>query len=317
LVSILALVAAMLLPTWLFAQEATGSEVSAISELHVIPGHEASVWQAVQQVREATLKDPGCAYFFATVRRDDPSTTLLFEQFRSEAAFRKHVHAEPTVQFLASLQGKVQGDRPVVTLLRQSTGPVSASTADAHSAPPSKERVMDSSLPRGIDHIGLTVPDVNAASTFLEKAFGARVVYDVLPEGATPMAGTETEKELGIPHGTKIVHMRLVQIGTGPTLELFHIEGAPQQRPAQLNDFGLTHVAVYVDDIHAAAQRFQEAGGTLLSPPHGLAGIESGAQNAGVYGRAPWGGLIELLTYASGIQYPDPSNKRWTPPAHP
>jgi hypothetical protein len=43
LVSILALVATMLFPTWLFAQEATGAEVSAISELHVIPGHEAAV----------------------------------------------------------------------------------------------------------------------------------------------------------------------------------------------------------------------------------------------------------------------------------
>lgn len=101
LVSILAVVAAMLFPTWLFAQEATGSEVSAISELRVIPGHEAAVWQAVQQVREATLKDPGCTYFFVTERRDDPSTIVLFEEFRSEAAFQKHVHARPTVQFLS------------------------------------------------------------------------------------------------------------------------------------------------------------------------------------------------------------------------
>ena len=173
---------------------------------------------------------------------------------------------------------------------------------------------MNASLPRGIDHIGVTVPDVNAASTFLEKAFGARVVYDVLPEGATPIAGTQTEKELGIPRGARIVHMRLVQIGTGPALELFQFEAAPHQQSAQLNDFGWTHVAVYVDDIHAAARRFQEAGGTLLSPPHGLAGIESGPQNAGIYGRAPWGGLIEMIVYSSGIRYPDPTNTRWTPP---
>jgi hypothetical protein len=38
LVSILALVATMLIPTWLFAQEATGAEVSAISELPSFPG---------------------------------------------------------------------------------------------------------------------------------------------------------------------------------------------------------------------------------------------------------------------------------------
>jgi Antibiotic biosynthesis monooxygenase len=86
-VSILALVVTMLPPMWLLAQEATGTEVSAISELHVIPGHEAAVRQAVQQVQEATLKDPGCAYFFVTARRDELSTIVLFEEFRSEEAF--------------------------------------------------------------------------------------------------------------------------------------------------------------------------------------------------------------------------------------
>jgi hypothetical protein len=57
---------------------------------------------------------------------------------------------------------------------------------------------MESRLPRGIDHIGLTVPGVDAASAFYERAFGACAVYDILAADGVSMAGPETEKELGM-----------------------------------------------------------------------------------------------------------------------
>lgn len=164
---------------------------------------------------------------------------------------------------------------------------------------------------RGIDHVGITVPDVNAASAFFEKALGAKTLYDVLPEGGKPFEGTETEKELGIPKASKIVHMRLVQIGNGPTIELFQFAGASQEKAAGLNDYGLQHIAVYVDDIDVACKQFQATGGELLSAPHALANVEDGPNNKGVYGKAPWGTLIELITYPDGLK--DKSLHRWTP----
>lgn len=164
---------------------------------------------------------------------------------------------------------------------------------------------------RGIDHVGITVPDVNEASVFFEKALNAQTLYDVLPEGGKPFEGAQTEKELGIPPASKIVHMRLVQIGNGPTLELFQFEGAAQTKAASLNDYGLQHIAVYVDDIEAACKQFEAAGGKLLSAPHPLANVEDGPRNKGVYGRAPWGSLVELITYPDGLR--DKSLHRWTP----
>ncbi|MFC3352408.1 VOC family protein [Sphingobacterium zeae] len=164
---------------------------------------------------------------------------------------------------------------------------------------------------RGIDHVGMTVPDVNAAAAFFEKALDAKTLYDVLPEGSKPYEGAETEQQLGIPKGSKIVHMRLVQIGKGPTIELFQFEAAPQQKVAGLNDYGLQHIAVYVDDIDAAAKQFETAGGTLLSPPHPLANVEDMPRNKGVYAKTPWGTLVELLTYPDGLK--DKSLHRWTP----
>lgn len=164
---------------------------------------------------------------------------------------------------------------------------------------------------RGIDHIGMTVPDVDEASGFLVKAFDAEVLYDVQPENAEPMAGKEPEQQLGIPKGAKIVHMRLVQIGEGPTIELFQFEDAEQQNVAKLNDFGLQHFCLYTDDIQAAAKQFEAAGGTLLSEIHGLAGVEESKNNKGVYGKTPWGSLVELITYPDGLS--DPKLHRWTP----
>jgi catechol 2,3-dioxygenase-like lactoylglutathione lyase family enzyme len=107
--------------------------------------------------------------------------------------------------------------------------------------------------------------------------------------------------------------MRLLRIGNGPTIEMFEIHHARQDHTAALNDLGWTHVALYVDNIDLACARFAAAGGTLLSSPHALAGVEAGAHNRGVYGRTPWGSLVELVTYPDGIQNQNPRLTRWTP----
>ncbi|WP_312824752.1 VOC family protein [Epilithonimonas sp.] len=166
-------------------------------------------------------------------------------------------------------------------------------------------------ISRGIDHIGITVPNVNDASDFLVKAFDAEVLYDVQPENDKPMEGKLTEQQLGIPKGAKIVHMRLVQIGESATIELFEFENTNQNDPAKLNDYGLQHFCLYTDDIETAAKQFEIAGGELLSKIHPLTGVEDAPRNKGVYGKTPWGSLVELITYPDGLT--NPKLHRWTP----
>lgn len=79
-------------------------------------------------------------------------------------------------------------------------------------------------MTRGIDHIGMTVPSIEEATAFFQEAFGAEVSYDVQRPEQEPMAGDEVEKQLGLPEGTSIIHMRLLRIGDGPTLELLSWE---------------------------------------------------------------------------------------------
>jgi catechol 2,3-dioxygenase-like lactoylglutathione lyase family enzyme len=127
------------------------------------------------------------------------------------------------------------------------------------------------------------------------------------------MEGAGVEVQLGLPTGAKVIQMRLLRLGEGPSLELFQVADATQRGPAGLHDIGLQHFAVYVDDIEGAAARFEAAGGELLSAPNALAGREAGPHNRWLYARAPWGSLIELITYPDGVTVPNSTPGRWTP----
>jgi hypothetical protein len=101
------------------------------------------------------------------------------------------------------------------------------------------------------------------------------------------LKGPEAEKQLGMPEGGEIIHMRLMRIGDSAMLELFQVDKVEQGASQTIADYGLTHIGVCVDDIDAAAEQFREAGGRLLAPIRGLTGVEGGKGNEGVYGRAP------------------------------
>ena len=228
---------------------------------------------------------------------EDGGDLVMLEEYEDDAAFEAHLSKPHTKQFNEALEKIALGGGAQVTEL----------TAFDR---------KDAAKPgiRGIDHAGLTVPDVEAASRFFEEAFGAKAVYDVLPKDGGDMSGEGPEAELGLMPGTRIVHMRLLRLGNGPSLELFQMEDGEQKEAPRLQDLGLTHLALYVDDMDAAMEGMKRAGGSFLKGPHPLAGVEDNSGNAGIYGRTPWGMLIELLTYPGGIDYPNSATTiRWTP----
>jgi catechol 2,3-dioxygenase-like lactoylglutathione lyase family enzyme len=182
---------------------------------------------------------------------------------------------------------------------------------------------MISATVRGVDHIGITVPDVETATRFFQAALGAEVLYDLVadydlvsPPGGEPAAplGFDLAATIGVPSGTTLRALRLLRIGNGPSIELFEYEGVPQQEPARPNDLGLQHLAFYVDDIHAVGRAIGEAGGEVLDGPHPMPGLETGEGALFHYTRAPWGTFIELLTYPKAQQYTTMTpRRRWTP----
>lgn len=167
---------------------------------------------------------------------------------------------------------------------------------------------------RGINYVGLTVPDLQQATEFLQKALDARFVYDGLTDNDTPRKGADTERQLGLSSGSMIIKQRLLRIGNGPNLELFEIISQEQEQPVKLQDIGWNHISLYVDDINYSVERVREAGGRFLSEVHGNSRHEDTEDNASVYFLAPWGSLIELQSIPNGYYYPDDSEaETWMP----
>jgi len=164
---------------------------------------------------------------------------------------------------------------------------------------------------RGVDHLGLTVPDIDEATEFFGSAFGAQPLYDTL-DG--PAAGALLEQSLGIPEGSTVQRVRMLRLANGPSLELFEYGDVEQRAPLRACDFGIQHFALYVDDLDAALAAVVAAGARPLAPPEALPGMEAGPGNRWMYAELPWGGLIELVSAPSPQAYEATTPlRRWRP----
>src|SRR5947209_957049 len=151
---------------------------------------------------------------------------------------------------------------------------------------------MKEATTRGIDHIGVTVADIDAATEFLVEGLGGQVIYESLSAAQPAREGQEIESRHNLAPETRVVAQRM--IATGPDIELFEMHAPDQAPSARGSDLGMTHLAFYVDDMAAAVERFRAAGGDVLSEP-APPGFrhEAGEGNLYCYGLTPWGMSIE------------------------
>jgi catechol 2,3-dioxygenase-like lactoylglutathione lyase family enzyme len=166
-----------------------------------------------------------------------------------------------------------------------------------------------------MDHVGITVPDIDQATQFFEAAFDAELIYESKRLADEPDEGPKTERMLNLFPGTRVEAVRMMRLRYGPGLELFQMRGPEQHEPVRPSDYGLQHFAISVDDIDAAIAQFEAAGGTMFSRPKAfMFGSEVGAGDVFCYGRAPWGSVIEMLSYPSPMPYErDTPLRRWRP----
>ena len=168
---------------------------------------------------------------------------------------------------------------------------------------------------RGIDHVGLTVSNIEEADRFLSEGLGAQFIFELLSARDQPLQGPEVERVVCLPAGSRIDVIRMYKIGTGPGIELFKYTADEQRPPARGCDIGWQHVALYVDDIDAAVERAVKAGAERLMPPWSLMKGESGDGNRFCFVKAPFGALIEFITAPSPQAYESTAAlRRWKPP---
>lgn len=154
---------------------------------------------------------------------------------------------------------------------------------------------------RGIEHIALTVPDVEQATRFFQQAFNAVIMYDGHRPQDPPVQGEIAEAVFGMPKGGKWVHRRLLSLGSSPYIELFQYETEEHRPAARTFDYGLQHIALYVDDLQQAAKDFTAAGGELYPMVNQRTGSVGDVSSpyGWVYGKTPWGTVVELVTFPS------------------
>ncbi|MGC0786819.1 VOC family protein, partial [Pantoea agglomerans] len=98
---------------------------------------------------------------------------------------------------------------------------------------------MSTNVIRGMDHVGITVSDIDEATRFFSDAFGAEVIYDSVSPSDDDVKGEETENILNLFPGTKITTVRMMKLKHGPGLELFEMKGPEQSQPVRPSDYGL------------------------------------------------------------------------------
>ena len=170
----------------------------------------------------------------------------------------------------------------------------------------------DPALPglRGVDHIGITVPDIEQATAFFVDVLGCELLYDREPPG-----DDATGDRLGVPAGSRIRAVSFLRCVNGASIELFEFY-SPDQREEfpRPSDVGIQHLALYVDDLDAAVEYLNRHEVTLMSGPNPLPGPEAGEGNRFIYARTPWGLTVELISYPASMAYERHSDAyRWKP----
>lgn len=161
---------------------------------------------------------------------------------------------------------------------------------------------------RGVEHVGLTVPDLDAADRFLRDVLGAVMVFD---GGAITDADIMT-RVLGAEPGA-VCRYRFYRLGHGPNLEVFEYAPSDNGPPPGNRRAGGHHLAIYVEDMAAGAAHLAAHGVEMAGPPEH---IDEGpaAGSDWLYFRAPWGMQMELVSYPRGKAYEAVAAvKLWSP----
>ena len=129
------------------------------------------------------------------------------------------------------------------------------------------------------NHVGQCVTDLGRSRRFYEELLGFEFERELQP----PDDASAKLLRLSTPLGMTAVYLRR----DGLVLELLHFEaGTVPARERLMNEPGLTHVSVSVDDVGSVCARVPEYGGEVL------ADTDIGA---GIFVRDPDGQLLELL----------------------
>ena len=163
--------------------------------------------------------------------------------------------------------------------------------------------VAASPLPgvRGINHIGLTVPDLVQAESFFTDVMGCEKATSFEP--FMDDKGTFMQDLLDVDPRAVVEEITLMRCGFGSNIELFKYT-APDQKTvtARNSDIGGHHIAFYVDDIDAVAADLKAKGIRTLMGPLPVSDGPAAGQSI-IYFFAPGCLQLEAISFQQGMAY--------------
>jgi catechol 2,3-dioxygenase-like lactoylglutathione lyase family enzyme len=153
----------------------------------------------------------------------------------------------------------------------------------------------------GIDHVGITVPDVGAAAAWFADVLGGS---NPLTFGPFSDPTGDFMQQLVDVHPRAVVEsIKVVRAGNGPGIELFQYEAPDQDASFRRNsDWGGHHIAFYVRHIEKAVDFLVSKGAEKRFGPFPVTDGPAAGQTIN-YFRTPFGTDIELISYPHGMAY--------------
>lgn len=149
----------------------------------------------------------------------------------------------------------------------------------------------------GLDHVGITVPDIDDATRFLVDVIGCEYLYTLGP--LQDSEGSWMTDHLNVHPRAVARTIRFFRCGANPVIEVFEYSSPDQHvKPPRNSDVGGHHIALYVADLDAAVEYLHQHDVEVLGPPTTSVGPHTGQR--WVYFLAPWGAQFELVSYPNG-----------------
>jgi len=153
----------------------------------------------------------------------------------------------------------------------------------------------------GIDHVGITVANLDVAAAWFEQKLG---FINPLTFGPfSDPTGDFMTQLVDVNPRAVVQQIRMLRGGNGPGVELFQYSSPDQDQSFRRNsDWGGHHVTFYVRDIDKGVEYLQTKAGTKLFGPVTLTEGPAAGQSIN-YFENPFGTDVELISYPHGMAY--------------
>ncbi len=161
--------------------------------------------------------------------------------------------------------------------------------------------------------MGFVVPDLDEAVLFFVEVLGAEEVFRIAP--ISDPHGESMTRKVGV-HPRATVRGVMLRFGPAANVEFLQYDVPGQATaPPKASDIGAAHLAVFVEDMAAAAERLRsEPRVTWVGEASAVAGDQPHAGLVNLFCTTRWGMLLELVSYGT-LPYEQHTDARMWGPA--